>query len=215
MKKLVLLFILFAFNSCEIQYDGETKLQVSGKLVDKSGNQLSGKKIDILVRQTGSSFTSAYIEDLITFGISDNNGLFTFLIPSPVQDNEIIIKLNESNFLEKTISFNKSNFKNYKLDFQNLLLTNKNEVTNLKIILKKESTNKSITDIKIEAIQYQENTNLNNNVVDENNEFFLKYTIFKNQTVILKYKIEENLVITNFSEEIIIGENQVIKTITY
>ena len=215
MKKILVLLIFFSFFSCEIQYDGEIKLQVSGKLIDKSGNTLTGKKIDVFIRETGRSFTSSYIEDLISFGISDNNGLFTFLIPTPINDNDILVKLSGSGFLDKTISFKKNNFNNYKIDFQNITLTNKSEVTNLKLILNKISTNKEILDITIEALQYQKILDLNNNQLVIQFDDFLSYAVFKNQTVVLKYTIRENGINTNFSENVLIENDAIIKTITY
>lgn len=214
MKYFLLIVVLFCFWSCDIQYDGETKLQISGKLIDKSGNQLSGKNISINVTDDGS-LNSGFSEDLISYGVSDENGLFTFLIPAPFNDNQISLTINGASLLEKSFLFKKKNFKNFKLDFQNILLTYKSEITNLKIILKKVSTNKEIFDISIEANQYQKIIALNSDLIAYQLDGFLDYVIFKNQNVVLNYKIRENNIITNFSENILISDLEVEKTITY
>lgn len=216
MKKIIILFFI-VFQSCGIQYDGETKLEISGKLVDKTGNFLLGKNISVNIIGNGNGFDSGQSQELISFCNSGDEGKFTMLVPSPINENGISINIENSEFLSKTILLTKKNFTNYKLDLNTILLTKSSEISNLKIILNKTSTNKQILDIKIEGLQYQGLIDLNYDLTINQYYDFLNFTVFKNQTIILKYKIQDYTTntTTSFSENIAIANDSTEFTITY
>ena len=143
MKKITLLIcILFLVTSCEIQYDGETKIVVTGKLIDENGNPISNKNIDITI-YSDDPYTPS---DLISFGKSNQNGNFTLIFPAPTIDYKFSISINNqinqtSEFQTKEIIAKRNNFENYKLDLDNIILYKKESITTLKLILNKTSTN--------------------------------------------------------------------------
>lgn len=218
MKKITLLIcIIFLVTSCEIQYDGETKIAVTGKLIDENGNPISNKNIDITI-YSDDPYTPS---DLISFGKSNQNGNFTLIFPAPTIDYKFSISINNqinqtSEFQTKEIIAKRNNFENYKLDLDNIILYKKESITTLKLILNKTSTNKSVTDIKIEGKQPNSYIDLNP-LQDNTNYIQQSYNVLKNQTIVVKYTIIDysNNSSTLQSISIPIGNDAVIYTITY
>lgn len=192
MKKILLIFCVLSFlTSCEIQYDGETKLVVTGKLMDENGNSLPEKDIEVTVE--GGGFLLSPGDDLISYGKSDQNGNFTLIFPSPRDGNSIYISINNlinqpNEFQVKEITANKNNFENYKLDLKNITLYNKESITTLSLILNQTSTNKQLKDIQIEG--KQPNSVLFLNPLPNNSDYLVNfYNVIKNQTIVLKYTV--------------------------
>lgn len=220
MKRITLIIcILFSLTSCEIQYDGETKIVVTGKIVDENDIPLSEKDIEVTISGGGFILPSS---DLISFGKSDQNGNFTLIFPAPKNGNQIFISINDiinqtNEFQSKEIIAQKNNFENYKLDLNNITLYKNESITTLKLILNQTSTNKQLKDIEIEGKQP-------NNYIDlnplQNNSDYLKtnYYVIKNQTVVLKYTIidfSNSSTPTTHSISIPIINDAVTHTITY
>jgi len=191
MKQITLIFCtLFFLTSCEIQYDGETKIVVTGKIVDENDIPLSEKDIEIAI--SGGGFISPS-SDLISFGKSDQKGNFTLIFPAPKNGDQIFISVNDiinqfSEFQSKTYIATKNNFENYKLDLNEITLYKNESITTLKLILNKTSPNKQVTDIQIEG-------KLPNSFIElnplQNNSYYLvtNYSVIKNQNILLKYTI--------------------------
>lgn len=220
MKRIALIFcILFLVTSCEIQYDGETKMVVAGKIIDQNGIPLSEKDIEVTI--SGGGFISPS-SDLISFGKSDQNGNFTFIFPSPKNGDQIFISINDlinqfDEYQSKTFITTKNNFENYKLDLDKIMLYKNESITTLKLILNQTSTNKQLTDIKIEGKLTKSLIDLNptQNNPDYLNTFF---SVIKNQTIVLKYTIIDHsnaATPTINSISIPINKDAVTYTITY
>ena len=124
MKRITLILcILFSLISCEIQYDGETKIVVTGKIIDQNGNPIPEKNIDITI-YSDDMYTPS---DLISYGKSDQNGNFTLIFPAPKVDYKFSVSINNlinqtSEFQAKEIIAKKINFENYKLDLDKITL---------------------------------------------------------------------------------------------
>ena len=84
MKKLFLVLIVLCLTSCEIQYDGATRLEFVTKIIKSDGNPLTNSNVSVKV------FSSNYQSDIISFGKTDNNGNITLLFPSPSNNTYII-----------------------------------------------------------------------------------------------------------------------------
>lgn len=192
MKRITLLIcILFLVTSCEIQYDGETKIVVTGRLIDQNENPISNKDIQIDVLDGPGLILPG--SDLISFGKSDQNGNFTLIFPAPRDGNRISISINDiinqfDEYQSKNIIANKMNFENYKLDLDKITLYKNESITTLRLILNQTSTNKSVTDIKIEG--KQTNSYIDLNPIQNNTNYFeTNYNVIKNQTIVLKYTV--------------------------
>lgn len=220
MKRITLIIcILFSLTSCEIQYDGKTKIVVTGKIVDENDIPLSEKDIEVTISGGGFILPSS---DLISFGKSDQNGNFTLIFPAPKNGNQIFISINDlinqtNEFQSKEIIAQKNNFENYKLNLNNITLYKNESITTLKLILNQTSTNKQLKDIKIEG--KQPNNYIDLNPLQNNSDYLnTNYYVIKNQTVVLKYTIidfSNSATPTTHSISIPIINDAVTHTITY
>lgn len=209
-------------TSCEIQYDGETKIAVNGKIIDENGNPIPNKYLQIDVLDGPGLILPG--SDLISFGKSDQNGNFTLIFPAPRDGNRISISINDiinsfDEYQSKNIIFNKKNLENYKLDLNTLILYKNESITALSLILNPTSPNKQIKDIQIEGKQSNTRIDLvvyptlNNNPIINTS-----YNVIKNQTVIVKYTVidySNNGATTVQSIAIPIANDAVNYTITY
>ncbi|MFD1605747.1 hypothetical protein ACFSJW_04025 [Flavobacterium artemisiae] len=229
-KTLLLLLTLFTIYSCDIQYDGETRIVVQGQVVDKDNNPIADKRIEI---NTHSS--SDYVgSDLISFTNTDSEGKFTLIFPSPKSDEiDIVTTINgsyeidyqniqtpTSGYQSKSIRATKRNFANYKLDFNKIVLYKSEEITELEVALNQTSNNKQITDIHIEGNSAENFIDLKKE--DENKNQYLKtlFDVAKNQNLKLSYSIRDfsnpaNVVISQHEAIVTINSEKVIHTITY
>ncbi len=210
MKKILFFCFLLCLISCEIQYDGETKIVLTGKLIDENGNSLPDKDIEITIDGGGSILSSS---DLISYGKSNQDGNFTLIFPAPKNDNEISISINKlinqtNEFQEKYFRAKKNNFENYKLDLNKITLYKRESVTNLKLILNKTSTNKRLENIMIEGKLPNFYINLNP-LPDNSDSIETFYNVIKNQNITLKYTIIDysNSTIVSKEETVIIPVN--------
>lgn len=220
MKRITLILcILFSLISCEIQYDGETKIVVTGKIVGENDIPLSEKDIEVTISGGGFITPSS---DLISFGKSDQNGNFTLIFPAPKDDYQIFISINDiinqaSEFQSKTYITTKNNFENYKLDLNKITLFSQESITTLRLILNQTSTNKQLKDIKIEG--KQPNSYVYLDPVQNNSDYLVNfYGVVKNQTIVLKYTVidySNSANPTNYSILIPINNDAVTYTITY
>ncbi|WP_426485594.1 hypothetical protein [Flavobacterium sp. 2] len=227
-KILFLFFILFTSYSCEIQYDGETRLVVQGQLVDRNSNPIPNKRVEINNFSDGTYTPS----DLISYTKTDSEGKFLMIFPAPKgEDIAIITTLNGYNFDDdyatlnyatgfqnKSITALKKNFKNYKLDLNQVTLYKNDEITQLQIQLNKTSTNKTVTALDVQGILSKDFTDLN--YKNENHYLETNFNVIKNQNVRLSYTIADysdptKVVTTNHETIISINSEKVIHLLTY
>jgi hypothetical protein len=221
MKQITLLIcLLFLVTSCDIQYDGETKIVVTGNIIDENNAPLPNQDIEIAISGSENFFVSN--TDLICYGKSNDNGKFILIFPATIDNHRISIsindKINKVNALQsKTFLVRKNNFENYKLDLEIITLYKNESITTLKLILNGTSPSKQIKDIKIEGKQPKNEIDLN--PLPNDSQFVnTNFTIIKNQTIVLKYTIidySNNGATTVQSISIPIANDALTYTITY
>jgi hypothetical protein len=228
-KNLLLLLTLFTLYSCDIQYDGETRIVVQGQLVDKDKNPISNKRVQIST-YSGEGYGSN--SDLISYGDTDTEGKFTLIFPAPKSDEvDIVTSINGSQYIDYSSSQNpvsdyqskviralNRNFINYKLEFNQIVLYKNDEITQLEIALNRISNTKQITEIHVEG-------NLAETIIDltskiENDYIKTLFDVAKNQNLKLSYTIRDysnpaNITSTKQEAIITINSEKVIHTITY
>jgi hypothetical protein len=219
MKKVnILILSLFLFQSCGIQYDGQEKLEIVGKLVDKNGIGIANEKVNVKVGEGGYELFGGTSLETISYGNTNSEGKFQFVIPSPIGERSLSLDFGNNYNSDKTIFFKKSNFINYKLDLNKIVYYNNSDITNLQIILNYTNSNKQVSDIKVEGIVNEPIINLNPEPINEIYNSILFFSVIKNQNIVLKYKIKDfsnNGSIQEFSETISIIESSINFTITY
>ncbi|MBX9808187.1 MAG: Ig-like domain-containing protein [Flavobacteriaceae bacterium] len=222
MKQIILLIcILFLVTSCEIEYDGETKIAVTGKIIDENGNPLSEKDIEVTVDGGGSLLSPS--SDLISYGKSDQNGNFTLIFPAPKNGNQIFISINDiinqfSEFQRKIYIAKEKKIENYKLDLNKITLYKNESITTLRLVLNNTTPNKQIKDIKIEGKRADFQIDLSD-IPNNSNYLETFYGIIKNQNIILRYTVVDYsnspIISTEQTVSVPINDGPATYTITY
>lgn len=230
-KTLLLLLTLFTFYSCDIQYDGETRIVVQGQVVDKDNNPISDKKVEINAH-SGDTFNPS---NFISSTNTDAEGKFTLIFPAPKSDEiDIVTTINgyyyvaykpnlsidpTSGYVSKTISALKKNFINYKLDLNKIVLYKREEITDLNIELNQTNSYNRVTQIYLEGPNAESYIDLNfDKEKDEWGQ--THFSVVKNQNITLHYKVANysnptKVVYTEHQTTITINSEKVTHTITY
>lgn len=226
MKKIVLLLILFSLLGCTLQYEGEERLVVTGKLIDKHNNPIQNNHVEVWIHmngQQGGMYPSGGDRDLISFTQTDANGNFKMLFPKPINEDEIELKFYDKNNIYQSksyINIKKSNFIDYTFTPNTVTLYKKEDITLLKVILNNVNPSKQIK--RIDLIGQTAESLLWVNPLEDNANFYYYDSYFrevaKNQTLILEYDVKDFATqqITTLQETINIGtDNETEFTLDY
>ncbi len=197
MKKIILLVMLLIFSSCEIQYDGETKLVLKGKVLDENNVPFANKEIKLFVTRDGASIPFIFYilseTNFVGKAITDSNGKYTMVIPQPKNFSQIIVEANSTNndFNEKQfINIKQDDFINYELNLPTTMLYKKSDLTLLNIIPNQLNTNNELLKLEyIGEIPFEIQTI--NNQYTIYNPYQTSINVKKNQTVILSYTVKD------------------------
>ena len=214
MKK-ILVLLVFIFSSCQIEYDGETKIVVKGKIVDGNNNPIINKEVNLYVTRDQISIPFVFYFPSETNNIgktnTNNNGEYTMVIPKPENNfTEIIVVTNATSTDYNKKQFRNiqlNNFNNFELNLPISKLYNESELTTLNITLNQVTQNVELRDItllgtvinEIEYINMPENFSFYNqleSIVKKNQTIILRYTLFNYSTNTTSI-IEENVVIND------------------
>ena len=214
MKK-ILVLLVFIFSSCQIEYDGETKIVVKGKIVDGNNNPIINKEVNLYVTRDQISIPFVFYLPSETNNIgktnTNNNGEYTMVIPKPENNfTEIIVVTNATSTDYNKKQFRNiqlNNFNNFELNLPISKLYNESELTTLNITLNQVTQNVELRDItllgtvinEIEYINMPENFSFYNqleSIVKKNQTIILRYTLFNYSTNTTSI-IEENVVIND------------------
>ncbi|MFD0778081.1 hypothetical protein ACFQZF_05930 [Flavobacterium myungsuense] len=169
MKIVLGLFILFTFLSCEIQYDGGTKLIVKGKIIDENNQPIANKDVKLIVSiSTLEQRVFPFEENYIGRAISKKDGSFVIAIPRPINFGQIIVETNSDDNLlnqKQFVNIQMDNFENYELVLPETKLFKKTDLCTLNVELNQVDFNNRI--ISIDYIGEVCVGNVIFNVIDE------------------------------------------------
>lgn len=216
MKKIFSILILLLLNSCDIQYDGETKIVFKGRVLEHNNSPIANKEIKVFVNRETAYLPFVYYypseSNFIGLTKTDANGYYTIVIPKPTSNySDIIVEINDNNNnynSKQFINIKDNNFFNYELNLNTIKLYKKEELCNLNIIPNQVNPENELLEISLEGEIANEITYLNL-PIDYNYHYETIKKVLKNQVVILKYKYKNyntNSVISN-TENISIGDN--------
>ena len=223
MKKLTILLI-FVFCSCQIEYDGQTKLVIKGKITDNNNVAIANKEINLYVISEGGTIPFLlYVpseENNIGKTRTDNLGNYTMIIPKPSNFTEIIIETNSNNngfSRNQIVGITLDNFINYTFTAPTIKLYKKEDLSALDLVFIKINTSNQINSVEYNGEWPQEFINLNssNNSL---NYFSLQKLYKKNTLLIVNYKVLNTVtnIETPLSQNINIGNTDVTSfTINY
>lgn len=226
MKKTLFTSLFFLFISCGIEYDGETKLVIKGKILLENNLPLTNHEVKLYVRQEASGFPFIFYipaeTNFIGRATTNSNGEYTMVIPKPKSNNnEIIVEINSNT------TFNKRQVRNIDIDdfsnFEILVATDKlyirENLTQLFINL--NQVNPDFQFISITYVgDYTNEVSFFKPISDNYNDYFndLSQLVKKNQEFVIQYEVKNmntNAILT-FQEVVLINDQDFIEyTINY
>ncbi len=212
MKKIIILLVLIQFISCDTRYDGNIRLQFTGKVLDDNNNPISNQEVTISAEDENSNYSSHNVG----FGKTDNNGDYSILIPSAINLKTYTLKVNEefdTSYNSQLISakyynIKKSNFTNYKIQLPISKLYLNTNLSVLTVIFNKINFNNELLSVEYIGEVANENMNLNNEITEHQQHKRVK----QNQIIEIKYKVrnQTNSVITTISDFVNIDNSSTI-----
>lgn len=208
----IIIILMTSGGSCStIDYNGENRLMVKGKVIDKNGNPIQGIDVETEVYGTEIDVRS----DIISFVKTSSDGSFVMLFPEPEKGTRFSIELADDNgvFHYKTYTgIKKENFFDLGYNLGEIQLFEPNDLVDLNINFQNYS-NVKVTDLKLVggvAGTYY---------INPPNEWYYSYNVraVKNQTITVEYKVRNysNNQITNHTENIAVGEENLTYTLNY
>lgn len=210
-KIFILLFCMLL--SCDIKYDGDTRLQITGKVIDENNLPIPNQDIKIFATQH-----STYGEkNQIGVGKTDNNGFYSIYFPQAYNFDSYYVEINKeyTNELSELIYFNikNENFINYTLNLPNSKLFLTSNLADLNISYNQINTNNVLQNVEFigEIITPKIDLNATSSALED--IYFKK--VKKNQTIELKYTLYTTTtqLTTIQSEFITIGNTEAVNYI--
>lgn len=218
MKKFILLFVALQLLSCDSRYDGDIRLQFTGKVIDENNNPIQNQQITISAENESSDYNS----NNVGFGKTDSNGNYSILIPAATRLNTYSLEINNefdannNNQLVNIRYYNikNSNFSNYKIQLPISKLYLQSSLSNLEVTFNQTNANNAIQNVEYIG-------EIANEYIDFNPEF-TENTNFKrvrkNQTIEIKYQVKNTStggITTNSSFITIDNSDIILHTINY
>ncbi|MBF02834.1 MAG: hypothetical protein CMP76_06010 [Flavobacterium sp.] len=225
MKNILLVLLLYVTISCQIEYDGETKLVIKGTVLNENNTPLTNHEINVFVSKNSSFVPYIYYSpseiNNIGKAFTDTFGNFTIVIPKPERNfTEIIVEINDdSNSFNSTriINIQNDNFNHYEMQLGVYKLFNKSNLCELIIIPNNINSENELLEISYQGEIADELVFYN--LPEEYNFYYDNIKkVVKNQTILLNYTIKNHIenTLTNFQEEIQIdSSSQINYTLNY
>lgn len=188
MKKIIsyLLVITFFIASCDIQYDGNTRLQVTGKVLDENNAPISNRDVKIFAVQE-----NPYGEtNQIGVGKTDSQGIYTIYFPRANNFDSYHIEINDdNNELSEMIYLNvkNENFINYSLTLPNSKLFLNSNLADLHVAYNQINTDNQLQNVEFIGEIITNRLDLNNQLVNIDDSYYKR--VKKNQTIELKFTL--------------------------
>ena len=217
MKKIIILLVLIV-SSCGIEYDGETKIVIKGKVVDSDNNPIINKEVNLFVIRESSGFPFIFYspseENNIGKATTNSNGEYIMVIPQPKNNfTEIIVETNSSNNTHNPKQYRNiklKDFLNYELNLPISKLYHKSDLSQLSITPNNINLNNELKNIELLGLVANELEFINlpenyypyyqiNTSVKKNQTIIARYTVLNHSTNITSI-VDENIVIDNSNQ---------------
>ena len=225
MKRILFILLVLTTISCEVEYDGETKLVVKGNVKNENSDVINNKEIKLFVTRNSSylPFIFYYPSETNFIGkvFTDDSGNFTMVIPKPKNNfDEIIVEINDdSNLLnsKRIVNIQTDNFNNYELNLGEFKLFNKSNLCHLQIIPNQINPENELLELNYEGEVANELSFYN---LPEGYSYYYETdkNVRKNQTIQLNYKFRNYISNSIISQQVSItidGSNQLSYTLNY
>lgn len=196
--------------SCGVDYDAETRLVSETRLIDKFGNPIVGKPVEIWVSDESGS-------DMIANTVTDANGKSLLIFPAPndMENGRIDIRFPQGgSFQEKNFrEIKRTDFTDYKYTLNDIVLYASGDIVGLYIDFF-NSSGDTLTAL------YLEDDNASENIYVNSPEDYFQpqqyYNVLKNTTADLAYTVKNAAgVESTHTVAIPIGTDNVEYTLNY
>lgn len=217
--------LLLVLVSCEIEYDGETKLLVKGIIIDENNNPITNQDIKLFVSRASASVPFVFYlpseSNFIGKATTDSNGAYTMVIPKPKSNfSEILMLINEeqNQYNQKQLrNIKVEDFVNYELNLGIRKLYDLSNLVQLTVTLNQINATKQL--IGIEYIGELANEIEYITPLETNDTYSeLHKKVRKNQNLVIRYALRNYATNTNeiVEETIIIDASPTINyTLNY
>lgn len=218
MKKIIpfLFLILFTITSCDIEYNGDVRLQFKGKVVNEFDEPLPNQSVKIFSKYDSSEIDS----HMIGIGNTDSNGNYSILTPEAKFFDYYTVEINEDIQLTSELTYttfikvNNSIYFNYKIPLPTAKLYLKSNLSNLHLNFNTSNSQKYLENVEfIGEIAHEVVTIGYETPLQE----YLK-KVKKNQTIEIKYRVFDfsTQTRTTYSNFVIIdNSDDIFHTINY
>uniref|UniRef100_UPI00404B24FD hypothetical protein n=2 Tax=Flavobacterium sp. TaxID=239 RepID=UPI00404B24FD len=215
MKKIIISALTaLVLISCGIEYNGEERLRVLLKIQDNDLNALEGIEVQI------DNLVDSYNET-ISIGHTKSDGTLDVVFPATESDSaryNIEFKDPNNLFASYRISnIKKTDFNNYQLILDPQTLYRYSDLVNLQITRNQINSHRYLGSTNIIGMKYLSDIDFQNGTELPNYSTNTFFKVFKNQTIILEYAIQDRstqpYTIESFSVPIEINEEDVTYTI--
>lgn len=217
-KYLILIPTLLLLHSCDIQYDGETRLVIDTTVKDiENSEPLQNIPYQVIV-------TNGYTTETISRGTTDSEGRILSIFPAPTLDTDFIqLSIEPQNTYKKQefIRIKRSDFIDYKISPVSNGLAKIDNLVQLTLEINQISSQTSLIELSIDANKPELTINYNPESEDDfyTIYFYQPILIFKNQTFNLNYTVKDFNVsppaVTNYSIPLVIENENLNYQINY
>ena len=192
-RKIILFFVLLLISGCtDIRYDGSTRLVLEGRIINREGQPLGNRYIDIAV-YNGEKYGSN-AQDIISAGQTDANGQFQLVIPAPQGiNNNVSIRINPNatDYQYKEFALiQRKDFMDYRYSLNDVVLHLQNSISNLVVTTQQDNPMREISLVRIEGEQAEETVFVNSHPINFIYDVY-SFSVIKNQTVMLHYSVTD------------------------
>lgn len=219
MKALLLLTSILLLSAC-ISYDGNSRLMIEGRLVDRDGSPISGTPVAVLAQKAGIYIPFVfYIPDVnnsINQQLTDSEGRFKMLFPEPIDAEEIVIAVNRSTLkypandkINNRTIFNVqvSNFNRNALSLGDLELFDVAQTTDLTIEMKPSSpVDRKGVRLRFEGLTLNQEDDFNRTMSGYTfSEVYQRLSVATNQFGVIYYDV------VDFNDNVLYSNSRIIQ----
>jgi hypothetical protein len=94
MKNLSFLLVFLCLISCGLEYDGSTRIEFKGRIVDETGLPLKNISLKAIAELRTDLMYGAHDSDVVSYGQTDENGEFKLFFSSPINETDLMLWIN-------------------------------------------------------------------------------------------------------------------------
>jgi hypothetical protein len=200
--------LLLFLASCGIPYDGETIINIEGRVVDAYNQPLPNQRAYL-----GASYDEDGYDTATYQTVTDGQGAFRLTLFRPNEGAELIFEENSSYLPLICTGLHKSNFSGLQWNLGTLVRYKASDLVPLNIVVNTVNPNSILEQLNLTGMIYT--TNYDFHTLTSGDPILLDYQVRKNQTCILQYKVKNALTqqVSELAVPVVIAETALTYTL--